>query len=164
MTQQAVPPPVPTPALYTGRPTWILHAGEYAGIYEKQGNEDHPQIVKWLAACGLPHEHDETAWCSAFANAMMSEAGFRTLNKANARSWLKWGAPLSKWRFGCAAVLWRDDPAGPFGHVGFPLQEDPTDLLMFGGNQMNHVCIAPYPKLRLLGYRWPLQSDLLQTP
>jgi len=149
------------PLLYTGAPTWILHAGNYVGLYELPGSaKDHPQIVAWLAACGLPSQHDETAWCSAFANAVMREAGFRTLNLANARSWLNWGAPLQQWRFGCVGVYSAADRGPDAGHVGFPLQEDPKTHLVLGGNQQNHVCVSPYDRGRLLGYRWPLLSDV----
>src|SRR6476659_1828464 len=108
-------------SLYFGLPVWIVHAGYYSGLSEVPGDKDNEQIVAWLAACGLPNQHDETAWCSAFANGVMRESGFRTLNKANARSWLQWGAPLTAWRFGCVGVYWREDPNGPHGHVGFPL-------------------------------------------
>jgi predicted secreted protein len=44
------------------------------------------------------------------------------------------------------------------GHVAFFDREEGGRLICFGGNQSDRVCFAPYPKLRLLGFRWPSDS------
>ena len=45
------------------------------------------------------------------------------------------------------------DPAQ--GHVGFYIGETPANLLLLGGNQHNAVSVAPFPKSRVIGLRWP---------
>jgi uncharacterized protein (TIGR02594 family) len=72
-----------------------------------------------------------------------------------ARSWLLWGEPIKAPQQGDIVVLWRGLD-GVSGHVGF-VAEEPSKLSPFikilGGNQNNEVCIATYPKARVLGYR-----------
>jgi len=52
-------------------------------------------------------------------------------------------------------VLWRDEPSGWKGHVGFWLREDATHVHLLGGNQLDEVREHTYPRLCVLGYRWP---------
>jgi hypothetical protein len=53
------------------------------------------------------------------------------------------------------AVLWRDEPSSWKGHVGFWLREDATHVHLLGGNQLDEVREHTYPRLCVLGYRWP---------
>lgn len=140
---------------------WLPVAGFYIGTTEIAGGQHNPQIQKWLADCGLPNASDETAWCSAFANGVMKEAGFKGTDKANARSWLQWGRPLSGFRFGALYVFWRGDPNALTGHIFFALHEDPKNDLVWGvgGNQGNTVSIEPRPLTHVIGRRWPTPKD-----
>jgi hypothetical protein len=58
-------------------------------------------------------------------------------------------------RVGCITVLWRDDPTGWRGHVGFYLQHDRTHVQLLGGNQLDAVREHRYPLDTVLGHRWP---------
>jgi uncharacterized protein (TIGR02594 family) len=126
------------------------------GALERAGSQDNPLIVEMLALAGLPHQHDETPWCSAAMNAAMYESGLRGTGRANARSWEAWGEKLAKPRIGCVAVLWRDTPSSGHGHVALWLGDVPgSQMVLLGGNQANAVSVQLYPRGRLLSYRWP---------
>jgi uncharacterized protein (TIGR02594 family) len=128
--------------------------GEY-GIKEVQGKEaNNPRIIEYFAAIGqIWVKTDETAWCSAFVNYIAKQAGYEYTGKLNARSWLDAGQPVLIPKIGDVTILWRVDKKDWRGHVGFYINEDDTHIYLLGGNQSNSVCIKPYPKERLLGFR-----------
>lgn len=101
------------------------------------------------------HPRQTDAWCSAFAEWCVRQAGMKGPGKPTARAWLMWWQPLSQPRVGSAVVLWRGTPSSWQGHVGFYLSEDETMYSLLGGNQGGQVSIRRYPKHRLLGLRWP---------
>lgn len=127
-------------------------AASRLGTREQAGLKDNPWIVALLAAVGLRNEHDETAWCSAFMNWVMRQAGLQGTGSAAARSWLAWGVPLAVPVVGCVVVFKRD-PNPAQGHVALFLADLGDTLLVLGGNQGNAVSVAEYPKERMLGYR-----------
>jgi lysozyme family protein len=45
------------------------------------------------------------------------------------------------------------------GHVGFLLGEAGNQIYLLGGNQSDAVTVAAFPKARLLGVRWPMQTE-----
>jgi uncharacterized protein (TIGR02594 family) len=142
---------------------WAYHA---LGERRIPGAQHNPAIVDFLRVVGSGEAGDETAWCSAFANWCMVQAGISGSGKANARSWLQWGNySLHKPVIGCVAVFWREVPTSWKGHVGFYVGETEGDVLLLGGNQSNasRVTISTYPKARLLGYRWPAGLPLPST-
>ena len=57
---------------------------------------------------------------------------------------------------GCVVVYWRDKPEGWTGHVHLYVREDEKHIYGIGGNQGNKVCEAPFPKDRVLAFRWPV--------
>jgi uncharacterized protein (TIGR02594 family) len=145
---------LPTEAL------WLRSLSRWAtlGVLERPGpHQDHPLIVEMLLRVGQRAPHDETAWCSAAMNAAMDEAGIGGTGSARARSWEEWGQHLSRPRFGCVAVLWREQERGPYGHVACWLGEvaGGAQMVLLGGNQGDRVGVALYPRHRLLSYRWP---------
>lgn len=100
---------------------------------------------------------------SSFACTCVDEAGYNSPKSAAARSWLKWGVELDGPRLGCIVVFDRSDPSNPnAAHVAFYAQPsfDTTKILVLGGNQRNRVCVAPYDKEKVLGYRWPRAAPL----
>jgi uncharacterized protein (TIGR02594 family) len=123
--------------------------------------------LEYLAAVGLTGKKgDDEAWCSAFANWCMRQAGIRGSMGGLARSWLTWGGVcLAEPVFGAVTVLAR--PPNPnHGHVSFYVGEQGGELLLLGGNQTMRegtvkissiVSVASYPRRRVLGYRWPRQ-------
>lgn len=100
---------------------------------------------------------DETPWCAAFANAMLAEAGIRGTDRANARSFERWGEAVADPREGDIVVFWRTDPSSWKGHVGFfvrfEVRGDRSGVVVVGGNQSNAVSEAWYPISRLLAFR-----------
>lgn len=126
------------------------------GITEIQGAvANNPEIIKYFVSCNqIWVKTDETAWCSAFVNWVAKESGYEYTSKLNARSWLDVGEPIEKFqRVGDLVILWRVSRKDWRGHVGFYINEDEDYIYILGGNQGNKVCIKPYPKKRLLGYR-----------
>ena len=126
------------------------------GIREIQGPEaNNPEIIKYFAEIGcIWAKTDETAWCSAFVNWVAKETDHEYTRKLNARSWLKVGEPIEHFQeVGDVVILWRVSKNDWRGHVGFFINEDEDYIWILGGNQSNQVCIKPYPKSRLLGYR-----------
>lgn len=148
----------------TERPWFdIAIAYERMGVMEIPGREAHPMILAFHRHTSLGAKSDEVPWCSAFVCACMEHAGIKSTHSAAARSWLTWGQPIMTPKVGCVVVLDRSDPANPnAAHVGLfwaHRADDRIDIL--GGNQRNRVCVAPYPKAKVLAYRWPT-LDLLQ--
>lgn len=127
--------------------------GEY-GVSGIAGVENNPRILKYFSDIGATYIHDdETAWCSAFANWVMLQAGLPRSGKLNARSWLDVGIAVATPHIGDVVVLWRVSKASIYGHVGFYIGEDANGIYMLAGNQDNAVKIKYQPKSQLLGYR-----------
>lgn len=136
-------------------PNWLRIARTQIGQKEVPGNKDNPEIMKYYKAAkqgGI--KHDETAWCSAFANWVMRSDGYAPTYSLLARSWLKWGKSVAP-RLGAIMVFSRgNNPT--YGHVGFYVGETLTHYRILGGNQSNSVNIVSIPKTRFLGARWPI--------
>jgi len=133
---------------------WMPIATSEKGQKEVPGAGNNPRIVEYLKSTDLDSvsaSKDSTFWCSAFVNWCVEKAGFAGSNSAWARSWLNWGRSVSRPRRGCIAVFSR----GTGGHVAFYVDAQGPDYRVLGGNQSDAVCIASYPKARLLGFRVP---------
>lgn len=138
-------------------PKWMAIALAEVGVREVAGGGDNARVIEYLSTTGLPAEfiRDQTAWCSAFANWCMKQAGIEGTGSAAARSWLAWGTPLKTPRYGCVVILWRKKADSPFGHVAFYAGDRGRSVMLLGGNQGDAVSLVPYSKSRVLGYRWP---------
>ena len=134
-------------------------ASEEVGTREVKGPKHNPDIVQMFADVGHRWvQDDETAWCAAFAGAMLERAGLPSTRKLNARSYMDWGKPvaLDAAQPGDVIIFSRGDPKGWQGHVGFFVKHAGTHIEVLGGNQSDAVSIARYPVSRLLGVRrWP---------
>lgn len=133
-------------------------AWRYLGLREIPGPQHQPAIEHFLGEVGLEGHGDETAWCSAFVQHCVAQAGLPGTGKANARSWLGWGHALQTPEYGCVCVLWRESPQSWKGHVGFYLGQSVdapglARVALLGGNQGNAVDVTDYPSERILGYR-----------
>lgn len=125
------------------------------GVKEIYGKKDNPEVLKYFDEIGFNGAklHDETAWCSAFANWVCKNSGLPYTGKLTARSWLKVGEKVSEPKLGDIVVFWRDKPESWKGHVAFFIRETRNWIYVLGGNQNNQVKISAYPKKRLLQYR-----------
>lgn len=126
------------------------------GTVEVPGETVHnPRIIEYHATVSAGLDQNEIPWCSSFINWCMEQSDIKGTDSALARSWEKWGKKLKEPQLGAVAVFWRGEKSSGLGHVGFFVKETETDVTVLGGNQGDKVTVAPYPKGRLLGYRWP---------
>ncbi len=95
-----------------------------------------------------------TPWCAAFVNSVLHEAGFPITGSFMARSFLKYGTPVTKPQQGDVVVFVRGK--APSGHVAFyDSNHDAQYIRVLGGNQADKVCYKLYHKNNVLGYRRP---------
>lgn len=142
------------PSLSLPVPRWLVIALNEVGVKEIAGAGTHPRISQYMQTVRLPaSEPDETPWCSAFVNWCISQAGQQGTDSAAAKSWMGWGQKLTVPTLGCIAVLWRDSPQSPNGHVGFRIRSEGGTIWLLGGNEDDQVMIKPYPVARVLCYR-----------
>lgn len=139
-------------------PAWMLTARGETAVVEVPGKGMNERIAQYYAVTkGTLPKDDAVPWCSAFACWCLEQCGLESPRSKAARSFLKWGVPVLKPRFGAIAVFSRDDPSNPnAGHVGFyagPV--DRENVWVLGGNQRNRVGYAQRRTSELLGYRWP---------
>lgn len=144
-------------------PLWLKAAKKELGVREIPGREANTRVVEYFKASGHGRiVDDETAWCSAFVNWAMAQAGIRGTMALNARSWLHWGKELKVPKKGAVCVFSRGS-SGWQGHVGFWVGESGDKIRILGGNQSDGVTIGSYSKSRLIGMRWPLTSGRSRT-
>jgi uncharacterized protein (TIGR02594 family) len=138
-------------------PSWLVKARGYVGQKEILGRRHASFILRHWVLIRAPFTDDETPWCAGFVGGVLEECGIRSSRSAAARSYLKWGSPLAGPVTGCVAVFER----GPgHGHVGFAVGQDTKGhVLVLGGNQGNMVRISPFARSRVLGCRWPAESE-----
>jgi uncharacterized protein (TIGR02594 family) len=144
---------------------WFSVATHFRGITEVHGSVDNPKILEMFRISGHPEiKDDETPWCAAFVGACLRLAGYRSSGSLGARSYQRFGDDLgSKPQRGCIVVFWRGDPNAATGHVAFFDREEGDRVFVLGGNQGDAVSIDPYPKSRVLAYRWPTETAPLPT-
>jgi uncharacterized protein (TIGR02594 family) len=146
-------------------PPWLQIAYQELGVKEIPGAGDNPRIVEYHHSTTLRATDDEVPWCSSFVSWCVYEAQIEPTHSARARSWLRWGVPVSFMPpFGAICVFNRGGPHDPAvinapGHVGFLISEaGPDKMLILGGNQGNAVSYREYKRDDLLGVRWPQQE------
>jgi uncharacterized protein (TIGR02594 family) len=139
-------------------------AQRFVGMKEIPGQKDSPLILAMLRLDGEWPQNDEVAWCSAFVNFCAWLLRLPRSKSLGARSWLRVGTPvldhLAKVGWD-VVVLARGDGKQPGpevisapGHVGlFAGWETSDRVLMLGGNQGDTVCVASFPRTRILGIR-----------
>lgn len=133
-------------------PSYMEVAWRQLDVAEVPGPEDNPKILRFHDATKDGEAPDEVSWCSSFINYCMQVAGVERTGSKAARSWLQWGYD-SEGFYGAVTVLWRVDPKGWQGHVGFLVGQETEWVYLLGGNQSNRVRVSRYPSSRLLGYR-----------
>lgn len=132
----------------------ILMALSEYGLKEAPGTADNPVLLQMAKEAGFSdYIHDSIAWCSMFANWVCFKAGYERSKSLAARSWLTVGEAVTDPAEADIVVFWRDDPNGPFGHVGFPIKRDSAFQWTLAGNQGDAVSIEAFGLSRILGYR-----------
>lgn len=105
------------------------------GQTEVEGDVDNPRILEYFKATSYRAAHDEVAWCAAFVNWCLVQAGIKGTNSASAFSFMNWGVEV-KPCLGCVAVI---DYGNGKGHVGFLVGWQGPNFVLLGGNQSNSV-------------------------
>jgi len=102
-----------------------------------------------------------TAWCAAFVNWCLQQAGMPHLGYATAKSWLQFGTPLASPSYGCVTIVKPSESTGSTtGHVAFFTKTIGAYVELLGGNQRgkggpSRVCFSRCHRTLVLGYRWP---------
>ena len=134
-------------------------------------DERDPASSKALSAffrkAGLNLDPSTTAWCAAWANAVLFQSGYTGTGKLAARSFLNIGKPIDKPVPGAIVIFSRGDPNGWQGHVGFvsKVNKDGT-IDVLAGNQSTKdskgrgvtVNIQTFSTDKVLGYRLPTKE------
>lgn len=126
-------------------------AGQNLGMNEREQNA---ALQEFMRNGGQNLDPAVTAWCAAYVNASLQQAGMKGTGSWAARSFMDWGQDTDQPRRGDIAVFSRGDPNGWQGHVGFfDGFGDDGRIRVLGGNQSDSVSMAYYDPSRLLGFR-----------
>lgn len=139
----------------------LAQAATFLGTKEIIGAKHNPAIVDMLRNVGLRRHGDETPWCAAFVNWVLSSLVIKGTGSARARSFEDWGMSLNPdperaWELVCPGdivVLWRKREHSAFGHVGFFLRREGHHIWLLGGNQGNRVSAKRYHNNRVVTFR-----------
>jgi len=154
----------------THPPRWLVIAEGELGVREFRGRRHNVRILNYLkTALNLGNwgrSRDETAWCAAFVNWCLEQAGEQGTNHALARSFIDWGYEIEPPRLGAIVVIRyggnRDSTTGSMGgfHVGFLIREGRYSYRILGGNQRDSVSYRNFPKkaYELCAVRWPFKD------
>jgi uncharacterized protein (TIGR02594 family) len=101
-----------------------------------------------------------TAWCAAFVNWCLSQAGVPHLGYATAKSWLEFGTPVAHPVYGCITIIKPSSSTGSTtGHVAFFVESQGSKVVLLGGNQGDAVSQVGFKEKNVLGYRWPTRIN-----
>jgi uncharacterized protein (TIGR02594 family) len=128
------------------------------GVRETPGRQSTPRIIDYLKTTTIDAKahNDSTAWCSAFANWVVTQGGLRGTNSAAAVSWRHWGENAHGPAFGAIAVI---DHRNGRGHVGFVAGVTTSGrVILLGGNQRDAVRYSVFGTSKIVSYRVPLGS------
>lgn len=131
------------------------------GVHEAPGDANTARILEYQRTTASGRAwllRDSVPWCSSFVNWCVAQLGLVGTGDAAARSWLRWGQQCAleeAW-----IVVFSRPPKPWAGHVAIPVRglHTPQMLTVVGGNQRNRVCVAQYPRARLIGCRRPASS------
>ncbi len=156
------PPPSPatSPTNNSGA-AWFETAKKEIGVAEKPGSAANTRILDYFKATTLATKSDETAWCAAFVNWCLEQAGKTGTKSAAAASFVNWGTNGGA-KTGAITVIHNPSMANTSlsrsgNHVGFLVEETSTHYVLLGGNQGDQVKESRFPKSswKLKGHRWP---------
>lgn len=141
--------PTPTPP-----PEPIRTAREWEGA---SANKNRKELKEYLSnRNNTSIDPLSIAWCAAFMNAVLKDAGYEGTNSLMARSFLSYGTKVKSPEEGDIVVFKRGSSAEA-GHVaffvGYEYINNKQYIKALGGNQKKSVNMALYPVERLLGIR-----------
>lgn len=138
-------------------PPLVSEALKYYGMKEVKGKGSNAVILNMAKFIGVDniYKDDDTAWCALFMCAILKAVNypmsFRQYECLRAKSFLKWGDPISinDMKRGDIAIFTRSGG----GHVGIVIAESKDTVFVLGGNQSNMVNIMELAKSRISGIR-----------
>lgn len=119
----------------------VAVAEQYLYIRELTGNNDHPQITKWMKECGLAGDKGYP-WCAAAQAGIHNEVGVPNPSSARVVDWFKqnltwkseWGdLPEYTDRKGMVGALYYKS-LGRYGHIVLIVGEDKNNYFTLEGN------------------------------
>lgn len=136
-------------------------AQQFAGLNEKA---DSPVLDSFMMSSGTWSRLSakDTAWCAAFANASIIQAGGQGTGSNLASSFLDWGMGTNNPQPGDIVVL-KPQSAGSSGHVGFLAGYGNGKVQIFGGNQSNGVNIQTYDASEVRAFRTSADPNVLRS-
>jgi len=136
-----------------GETPWMSFAISQLGVSEATGNNDGPEVAKYLETVGLT-PGPKSYWCGAFVNWSMTQIGITgPKHPARALEWRNFGQTLANPAYGSIGTFKR--PGG--GHVGFVVgidQNRPGWVIMLGGNQQDGVRYNSFP-ISIMQFNYP---------
>lgn len=97
-----------------------------------------------------------TAWCAAFVNWCLTQAGAPHLGYATAKSWVDFGTPVAHPVYGCITIIKPSKSTGSTtGHVAFYVERVGDFVKLLGGNQGDKVSESKFRESSVIAYRWP---------
>jgi uncharacterized protein (TIGR02594 family) len=132
-------------------------AMNFSGLTEKANS---PVLDSFMQASGTwgKLSAKSTAWCAAFANAAIIEAGGKGTGSNLASSFLDWGQGTNNPKPGDIVVL-KPQAAGASGHVGFFASMANGEVQIFGGNQGNAAKTSSFAQSEVRSYRTADQAS-----
>lgn len=136
-------------------------AQQFAGLNEKA---DSPVLDSFMMSSGTWSRLSakDTAWCAAFANASIIQAGGQGTGSNLASSFMDWGMGTNNPQPGDIVVL-KPQSAGSSGHVGFLAGYGNGKVQIFGGNQSNGVNIQTYDASEVRAFRTSADPNVLRS-
>lgn len=138
------------------RPFWMEEAVKYDGMKEVPGKAQNPMLARLLDVMDGRLDTqatitDDEAYCAACLSGIFEMVGVQSPRTVRAREFLNWGVECAP-AVGAVVVFSRTGG----GHVGLVSGRDYAGrYVVFGFNQRNMVCHAPFSADRVLGFRWP---------
>ena len=146
----------------------ISIAKKYEGLDERNPEDAKKLQQLFKDNAGIKLDPATAAWCAAFMNGVLGEAGAGGTGRVNARSFLDYGTPVDNPQVGDVVVF--DRGGGWKGHVGLITgieeRDGKTYLKVLGGNQSTSesdgrgvtVNVKEFSTDSVLGYRRPPQA------
>lgn len=128
-----------------------------------------PKVLAYFKDAGHSWvQNDETAWCAAFACAMIERAGYDSPKSLRARDFTDYGEPTSLQYVQPGDLLvFSRGPNPAYGHVGFFVKQEGAAITVLGGNQSDAVRESTYHANRLVAVRkgpWGPSESSKQRP
>lgn len=148
---------------------WMDRAVALLGTSEVAGEVDNPTIVQFFAEVGQGWiKDDETAWCAAFAGAILKRSGYPIpagVESVRARAYNEAvGTKVTTPKYG-DLVLLNYDQKGVIDHVSFYVEDLGNGLIKcLGGNQSNKVKYSNFKKTDVAGYYRPTRLQTTTVP